>query len=357
LILTSAGEGLAAEGVGKPAKGTPYPEGPQTIPYEDVLDHCNLLLVGEVKRLTADSVEIKVAKVLKGKYEGEAATIGFKGRWAGSIQSMKKPEIGHSGAFMCLAKDGKLIIAGEPPKGGGFIEEGEKLAVKLLEAAKDPAKGFESKDPAVRLSSAYRLTRAWIKAPADAKPKLPAGVVKVLADGLTPDEMRGRHVSAVARNCINTIFACNINRLFGYSVNHDETSRDTTADAVKEAWERTVARVRKRRTDGGGNAKDPDRRDLAAKAADLVKKLGSEDYDVREGADRDLRKMGKLAMEAVRKGAASKDVEVAERCKAILTALERGDGSEMPADEKVFNLELAEPFVPAAAKPDAKAQE
>ena len=353
LLLTLGGGALGGTDAPKPPKGTPYPEGPQTVPYEDVLDHCDVLLVGEIKRLTGDAVEVKVQKVLKGEFKGESASIGFSGRWAGSIESMKKPEIGQAGAFMCILKGDKLILAGNPPKGGGFIEEGEKLAVKLLEAAKDPAKGFASKDPSVRLSSAYRLTRAWIKAPADAKPKLPDGVMDVLVAGLEPDEMRGRHVGAGARNCMNTIFACNINTLFHYSVNHDEGSRDTGAAAVREGWERTVKAVRKRRGENGGGKK-PDKDKLASEAADLVKKLGSDDYDTRENADHALRKMGKLAMAALREGARSGDVEISDRCKAILKALERGDGSELPAEDKIFNPGQAEPFVPAAKKPEPK---
>ncbi len=354
-LFIFGGSASAAGFPAKPKAGDPYPSGPSTVPYEDVLDHCDLALSGKIKKLEAKSIELEVAKVHKGKHEGKTATIAFDGRWTALSDSIKPPREGATGAFLCIrTKEGKLILAGDPPKGGGFVEEGSALLEKLLVAARDPAKGFASKDLAVKTSSAYRLARAWLAAPKDKKPKLPAGLMEVLVKGLAFDKLRGRHVNAACRDAINNMLNCSIIKICHYSVNHDELKRNSRAEELAETWQRTVEAVRKRRGGKPGPVKPEAERIKAARkrAAELVKQLGADGYDDREKADKALRAMGKVALEAVKAGSESKDVEIADRCKGILAALAKGVSG--PAGTKAkFDLDLAEPFVPKAAKKPA----
>jgi hypothetical protein len=330
-------------------KGEPFPGGPQTIPYEDVLDHSDLVLSGEVKEVGADALEIGVAEVLKGEFKDKSARISYQGSWnTTEVDGLKAPEVGQTGTFLCLrGKDGALVLAGYPPKGGGFVEEGPALVRKMLDAAKDPAKGFESNDPAVKLSAAYRLARQWLAAPADAKPKLPAGLMDTLMNGLLPGDLAGRHVNAGARNCVNEMLGCNIISTWKYSVNHDSGRRETYGKDVIAAWERTVKAVRVRRS-GKPDPDAPPKLDPGAavqRAAALVKQLGADEFDKREAAERAIRAMGKDALEAVKAGAESKDAEVSDRCRAIIEALESGASRPADPDKVKFDLDAADRFV------------
>jgi hypothetical protein len=344
----------------KPAKGKPYPGGPSTMPYEELLDHCDLIITGKVKEIARGKVDVVDAKALKGEYKGDRAVIHFSGSFnrGMTMLSAKPPRAGQDGTFFCLKSDGgKLILAGDPPKGGGHLEEGPELVKKLLEAAKDPKKGFGSKDFAVRFSSAYRLVRAWLAAPEGEKPQLPPGVMETLIAGLVPDKLRGRHVNAAARNCINRALKCNILTLTRYSVNQDALKRGDSAEKVKDIWERTVRGIKARRAGRPDPDASPkvDGSKAAKLAAELVKKLGSDDYATREDADKRLREIGKPAIPAVTAGRDAKDVEVADRCKAILAYIAKKDKLPPPVEKAKFNLDLAEPFVPKA-KPKAEAK-
>jgi hypothetical protein len=351
LFLAMSGVAL---GAAKPKKGEPFPAGPSTVPYEDVLDHCDLAIYGKVKRLAAGRVEVEDVKVLKGKYEGDRAVIRFSGEWRRdmSTESMKIPVPGATGTFLVIqSKDGKLLLAGLPPKGGGYVEEGPELVKKLLVAAKDPAAGFKSKDFSVKLSSAYRLLQAWMKAPKDARPKLQAGLMETLVKGLVPATLRGRHVNAGARDSINANLGCNILRLTRYSVNHSDLKREANAEKIKEMWERTVKALKARRA----GKPDPDALPkvepgkLKKRAQELIKQLGSDDYDVREKADKQLRTIAKKVKQLLVKGSESSDVEVSDRCKAILKAL-AGKGTAVTTRKLRFDLDLAEHFVPRKVK-------
>jgi hypothetical protein len=331
-----------------PAPGEPYPSGPQTIPYEDVLDHCDLLLVGKITGGLKTTVELEVTEVLKGELADKSVKISYKGSWVSSQMDCERPpKIGTVGAFFCLrADDGTLRLAGYPPKGGGYVEEGPELARKLLEAARDPAAGFAAEDPSVRLSAAYRLARAWLAAPDDARPETPAGLVKVLVAGLSPDARRGRHVNAAARNAVNGLLDCNLIDIWRYSVNHSDARRGAVAKVVAQSWEQTLAALRARRREGNGGLDQQSRR-----AAELVRQLGSDDYQLREKADRQLREMGAAALPAVRSGTGSADPEVADRCEKIVAALT--SSKKLP---RIFDLDRAALFVPERAPVKEKAK-
>lgn len=58
----------------------------------------------------------------------------------------------------------------------------------------------------------------------------------------------------------------------------------------------------------------------ADRVQDLIRKLGSEDYAVREQATEELRKIGAPAREALRKAAESDDPEIRERAQRLLQA-------------------------------------
>ena len=134
-------------------------------------------------------------------------------------------------------------------------------------------------------------------------------------------------------------------------------TRNLKAYYITEAYgvKRTVKAVTKRR--GGAAVPKEDKDKLLAEAkkqaAALVKKLGADGYEDREAADKALRRMGKVALEAVRTGTGSKDVEIADRCKVILAVLEKGTGGTAGGGKATFNLDIAGQFVPKAAKKPA----
>ncbi len=68
-----------------------------------------------------------------------------------------------------------------------------------------------------------------------------------------------------------------------------------------------------------------------AQIEELIKRLGSEEYSVREKASEELRKIGKPALEALRKAAESPDPEVRTRAKSLLQELaEPGEARTPP---------------------------
>jgi len=212
------------------------------VPYEDVLDIADLALTGTVESVKDGKIELSAVRALKGKFEGAAATVAF----SGSFRDGEGPEKGKPAALLCLRlEDGKLRLAGDPPKGGGFVVEGPKLAEKLLAAAADPAKAFAADDAAAKLSAAYRLSRAWLAAPEDKKPAPPEGLVETLVEGLIPGDLRGRGVNSAARDAVNALLKCEINNApLRYSVNAEEITRSTKGEDVKSEWDYAVRRVK-----------------------------------------------------------------------------------------------------------------
>ena len=349
LALAPLGSAPVAGEVGPaPAEGDPFPGDGGPINYEDVLDRSDLVLAGKVTKVADGRLDLEVAKVLRGELTGKSASLSFAGSWADT--PYQPPVEGQAGAFFCLrGKDGRLRLAGNPPRGGGFAAEGPELVEKLIEAARDPRQGYQSKDPAVRLSSACRLVKVWAAAEAGKRPELPADLVEVLLDGLDPGPLRGRQVNSAARYALNTLLSCDLNRLAKYSTNQDDATRKARAALAREIWQRTVAKVQERR--GAGPARPaPDENE--AKAARLVAPLGDGDYQRRETAQQALAEMGKPALKAVEEGARSKDAEIADRCRRLLETLRAG-GTAPPA-EVTFDLDRAEPFIPRPAKAPAK---
>jgi hypothetical protein len=85
----------------------------------------------------------------------------------------------------------------------------------------------------------------------------------------------------------------------------------------------------------------------ADRIQELIKKLGSEDYAVREQATEELKKLGKPAHEALQKAAAeSSDPEVRQRAQALL--------DEPAKPEKPAPRRLVPPPAPAPGRPGAR---
>jgi len=346
----------------EPAK--PYAGIGYVVPYEDVLDHATVILVGKVtKAVTPKSeyvggekkdfpgvVTVQVEKVLRGEVKEPVATVLYGGGAAlAGIESPKK-----SCAFLCIRnRDGALALAGDPPEGGGLVREGPELVAKLLEAAADPQKGYASADFAVKLSSGCRLARAWLAKPAAERSEPPAGLVEVLLEGLRPTELRGGNVNASARDALNLLFNCNLNSLAQYSVRHGGVRRTQLADDVAKIWERTVQAVRDRRVERARNPQDgPSAAEL--EVARLIKKLASDSYPEREAAQQAILKIGKPALAQVRAGAKSDDENVAAHCKVLLLIIdELPPLTVTPTGEiSAFDLDRAEPLVPKEKKED-----
>jgi hypothetical protein len=336
---------IAAEPVAAKKKAEPYPGNPQTIPYERVLDRADVVLSGQVQKLGQRSLVLTHVVVYKGVHKEKTATISFDGEWTSGIRSLKAPKIGKTGSFLCQrTKDGHLVLAGNPPKGGGYVEEGVALLKCLIEAGADPEKGYKSKSKLTRTSSTIRLGLGWLDAPADAKPQLPEDFFERLLEGLHTNDLKGRHVNAGARDCINRILKCNINKLFRYSVNDIASGRDKTAYAVKDAWEETVKAVKRRRS--GAKKKVVNNEELHKHAQKLVAILGSDDFAVREAADKNLRQLGRNVLAAIEEGMKSKDLEVADRCKVIADFFKgKGKGDGGTRGPKIFDIDAAEIFV------------
>jgi hypothetical protein len=335
-----------------------------TIPYEDVLDHCELVLTGKVGSVKqgekGGELELKLSKVLRGKLTAKTVRVAYSGTLTRELASLKDPKTAPPVALLCIRdKAGKLRLAGDPPKGGGIVIEGPDLAKKLLEAAKDPAKGFKSKDFSVKLSSAYRLAWLWLKAPKDKKPQPPPGLIETFLEGLKPDKLRGRNVNAAARDALNLLLETNITMKWDYSVNHRISKRKHYAAKVKTAWQRTASAVRDRRPKLPVGGKTSGGADVTKKAiAKLVKQLGSDStYAQREAAHKKLLALGKLALEQVEAGTKSEDRKIAERCGLLVYLIKEALENPLGADKDMFNLNRAEPFVPKKKIPKKKKEE
>jgi hypothetical protein len=347
-VVLGLSRAAALEILPPPDKGKPYPGDKQTLPYEDVLDISDLVLAGTLKSVDEGKLELAVEKVLRGKFEGKEAAVAFSGKFDDPAPEADKPAV----LFCLRLADGTLRLAADPPKGGGWLAEGEKLAEALVEASKDPAKGYASKDPAIRLSSAYRLASVWLAAPEGKKPKLPADIVETLIDGLRPGDLRGRNVNAASRNAIIRLLDCDINTadIAGapYGVTLDDANRKLGADSLMKAWARAVADVKRMRLDVAGAKPRID----DAEVDRLIKRLGDKEWAVREEAQKALLAMGKEILAKLTAGAESRDAEISERCRLIIDKLNNPDGGPggQQFQGKGFNLDRAKLFVTEETK-------
>ena len=338
LVAALAAPAAGYEVMAPPEKGTPYAGDKQTLPYEDALDVADVILAGTAKTTGNGRFELAVTRVLRGKFEKKDAAVAYAGDFA------EEPEAGKAVVLFCLEPAaGQLRLAADPPKGSGLALPGEKLVEKLLEAAKDPAKAYASADPAVKLSAAYRLARAWAAAPEGKKPALPAGLVETLIEGLAPGELRDRFVHSASRNALNLLLDADLNSnpACRYSVNDTEDGCKERAGFVRAAWEEALAAARKQ---AGVKPPEPPARpaDEAERVRKLIAQLGADAWDRREEAQNALRALGKAIEKELEAGAASKDPEVSERCNQLLKAIRKPAGGDEPGPprpaEPAFDL-------------------
>ncbi len=332
-----------------PEKGKSYPGDKQTLPYEDILDIAQVVLSGTVKSVEGDRIELTGVQVLHGKFDGQEATVSFSGKFG-----EESPDKDRSIVVLCLQDaDGALRLAGDPPKGGGWVTEGRKLAEALLEASRDPAKGFESKTPAVQFSSAYRLARAWQAAPEGRKPKLPAGLVKVLIAGLEPDELRDRNVNAAARNALNVLLDNDISKLCRYSVTAPDEDRSIRTESVREAWTASVAAALKAgaKRPAAEPPKDGGKESETDRAAGLIAQLGETEWARREEAQEALKAMGRKIEKQLEAGTKSRDAEIAVRCQELLDGLrpQKDERSGEAPAAPLFDLKRVGALIEAGA--------
>lgn len=343
----------AKRAAGVPRKGEPLPVSQRHVPYEDVLDHCDLVLAGKVinqipyqprvsieQKEVLGRVDLEVQKVLRGKYTNKVAKIIHGTSHLGRMSGAKRVYV-----FMCVqGADGKLRLAGDPPMGGGHVREGLPLMEKLLEAARDPAKGYQSKDFAVKLSSAYRLTRAWLSTPAKDRPAPPPGLMKTLLGGLRAYQHRlTRNVEAASWHAITALFACDIKSIWEYPPEMKRGRRTKFANDVTAAWERTKTAVRARRAE---RANLPEGKKLRAAVAVLIEKLGSDTYRERRAARYALVTIGKPALKQVQKGAKSQNSRIASGCRLLTMLISQLRDFRPKKQSYRFDLDRAEPFVP-----------
>lgn len=364
-VAVSAGvagqpEASAAEGpdvkppVKKPArvvrKGEPLPAADRHLPYEDVLDHCDLILVGKIvhqlpyrpgvsieQKEVLGRIDLEVQKVLRGKVTDKVAKIVH------GTSYFRKIDAKRVYVFMCVqGADGKLRFAGEPPLGGGHVREGLPLMEKLLEAARDPVKGYQSKDFAVKLSSAYRLAKAWLNTPPKDRPAPPPELVETLVGGLRAYKHRlTQNVEAASWHAISALFACDIKSIWEYPPEMKKGRRTKFANDVSAAWKQTKTTVRERRAERA-NRSDPV---VRAEVAALIKKLGSDNYRDRRAARYALVNIGRPALKQVQEGTKSENAQIASGCR-LLTMLIAQIRDYRPTQQSYrFNLDRAEPFV------------
>ncbi|MBA4388844.1 MAG: hypothetical protein C0404_12750 [Verrucomicrobia bacterium] len=276
IVMLAAVAAMAFEPVPAPDRGKPWPGNAQNIPYEDVLDVSDLVIEGTVKSFDGGRIKLTDVRSLLGRQGKAGAEVIYAGTF--SDNDMDK---GKSVTLICPEQtNGMLRLAGDPPKGAGLMVPGPDLLEALVVAAKDPAKGYNSTNPAVKLSSAYRLACAWVAAPADGKPKLPDDIIDTLLDGLTSDPLRDRNVNSAARNAINLLLDADINKLFGYSVNAPDFKRDDKASDVRIGWRQTVNAIQaQRREAAAGKTTKPPETDFNLKRATLFIPLESTKAD------------------------------------------------------------------------------
>ncbi|MGQ9661056.1 MAG: hypothetical protein ACUVWX_01805 [Kiritimatiellia bacterium] len=340
-----------------PARGEPFPGFGRCVPYEAVLDHCDLVLVGRVLRqeryeppLSREQperlgrIELAVQEVLKGEFPRNMAVIVH-----GSGELTGVGDTNRLYCFLCLrCADGTLRLAGDPPEGGGFVMERPELMRGIIEAARDPLRAYASTNFSVRLSAAYRLARQWVALPREQRPPPPPFLIETLVEGLFPTEARGPNVNAAARDAINAVFECDIHKIWEYSVRLRKGRRTKLATEVRDCWQRTREAVLKRRKE---RAQVPGEDNLALqrKIADLIQQLGSEDYPERQAAHDELLRIGRPALRQVEEGRMSENKRIAEGCRLLATLIPQIRDYRPIAQSYLFDLDLAEPFVPQDA--------
>jgi hypothetical protein len=340
-----------------PGKGEPFPGFGGPVPYEDVLDHSAIVLVGRVLSRepykasrgrespeVPGRIRVEVQKVLRGEYTNRYAEIVYACGELSGVGDTNKPQ-----AFICLrTSDCTLRLGGDPPDGGGHVTEGPRLIELIIEAARDPAQGYRSTNFVVKLSSAYRLARSWLEAPPRERPPPPPDLMETFLAGLRSYERQmGPNVDAVSWNGINALLGCQIRSIWDYPPEMKKGRRSKLADDVSAAWQRTKAAVRERRAERL-NLPDADGGKTRAEVAALIERLGSEEYPERQAAHEAILKIGKPALKQVQEGGKNQDPRIAAGCR--LLALLIGQFRDYRPDEQshVFDLDRAEPFVSAA---------
>jgi hypothetical protein len=346
-----AAEAYGARVTGR--KGEPLPVARRHIPYEDVLDHSDVVLAGKVirhvpyqpalsmeQKESLGRVDLRVQKVLRGRYAGKVGKIIYGTASLGKLDDAKRVYV-----FLCVRQsDGTLRLAADPPVGGGHVWEGLPVMEDLLEAQRDPVKGYRSKEPRVKFSSAYRLARAWLKTPPGDRPAPPPGLVETLLDGLLCYRYgMGRNGDAAAWNAINALFACDIKSIWDYPPEMKKGRRTKLAKDVTAAWERTKVSVWERRAE---RANRPRPAEFRARVAGLIEQLGSDKFHEREAARHALVKIGKPALKQVREGAKSENPRIAEGCRLLMMLLPKLRDFRPTQQSYRFDLDRAEPFVP-----------
>lgn len=355
MVFCATGVLTAEDDWQPPAKGEPFPGFGRRMPYEEVLDYCDVALVGRVltnvahrARSTPDGqdtpgrIVLQIEQVVRGAYPQPVAEISY-----GAFDFPEWSRTNRLHAFLCLrGYGGALRLAGDPPNGGGCVSEGPALLAALVEAAADPVQGYASTNPAVKLSAALRLARRWLATPAQGRPAPPEGMVEVFISNLRSYERgMGLNVDATAWQGINELFDCRIHAIWNYPPEMKKGRRSSLHQEVQAAWERTQAAVRQRRTvratpPGGG---DPT---VRAEVAALISRLGHESYPQRQAAQEALLKIGQPALYQVQAGVTNQNEHVAAACRLLYELISMTRDWRPETQSYVFELDRAEPFVP-----------
>jgi len=338
-----------------PAKGEPFPAYGRHAAYEDVLDHCDLVLTGKVTQQhtgqpktsasqpeVPSHIRLAVTRVMYGTCTNKVADILHGPGYIGKLNDTNRVYV-----FMCLVSpDGKIRLAGDPPRGGGHVAEGVSHMDALLEAKRDPVKGYRSKNWPVKFSSAYRLVQAWVKTPPKERALPPPGLVDLLVDGLWAYKHGlSRHGDATAWNAINDLFKCDIRAIWNYPPEMKKGRRSKLATDVGNAWKRTKVKVRERRAERA-NAPHPDGEEFSTRVKALIQQLGSDSYPKAQAAQDELVRIGKPALKMVQAGTKDPDPDVASGCRLLALLISQLRDFRPTQQSYVFNLDLAEPFVP-----------
>jgi hypothetical protein len=341
----------------QPPKGRPFAGAGYMAPYERVLDHGDLVLVGKLTQVQLAGTrqseripgrfDLDVEQVLKGEHKGKQATVHFGGAGPWDVRP------GRRVALICIrADDGRLILAGDPNEGGGFVREGPEIISRMIQAAADPQKGYQSKDPAVKLSSAYRLAMAYAVAPAGQKPALPSDLIPTLIDGLYPHgKWRGTNVNAAARDALNVLLDCNITMMWLYSVYHGTGRRTQHADTVRFAWERTVKQVKELRT-GPPQEMTKIGRQIHERrlreAREMLPKLVQENEIERQKAAMSMVSLDEPHYQVLAEGLTHENAAIVRACRDIRRRLFEEQARTNPLNS-TFDPAIAQAFIPVEA--------
>jgi hypothetical protein len=338
-----------------PPVSEPFPGYERYVPYEDVLDHCEVALTGKIAGrqpykagTTMENpgspgiVKVTVFSVLKGHYTNSTVSIVHT---SGDLPDIEKSA--DEQVFLCLrtADPRSLRLAGEPPNGGGHITEGPAHLKCLVEAAGDPLKGYSSTNFPVKLSSACRLAEKWAATPSKQRGSAPDGLVETLLEGLWAYKYGlSKHADTAACYGINALFDCDVLEIWNYPPQMKRGRRSTLATDVAEAWQRTCEAVRQRRAEAAGFT-GPRTAEARAEIDTLIKQLADENYPVRQAAREALVKIGKPALPQVRQAQSSGDGSIAEGSRLVEMLIGNLRDFRPEPRSFLFDLDRSEPFV------------